>query len=154
MHAVPKNYEQQLRADCEEIVAQGWLNFLVPWGPGKVTVRADEVATALGYETVQSVYNELDRATTWLEAERRVGTERQEVRFTTRSVMLQMAREAMEGGMFGMKAGRVQPPLFMERVKSLLTAMTRTQIAELREECERFLKSVSGSSGALAKGAR
>jgi len=138
MHAQPATIDQQLRAMCEEIRQQGWLNFLLPWGPAKITVRPDEAAKALGYKGVDSIYAELERPTTWLEAERRVGVDRAEIRLTARSVELQMAREALEGGMVALRNGRPQAPLFMERLKSLLANLSRAQIAEIETELSRL----------------
>lgn len=139
MHATPVSYDQRLRADCEQIVAQGWLKFLVPWGPGKITVRSDEAARALGYKTKESIYAEAERAGTWLEIQRRAsGQLRAEIRITARSVELQMAREALEGGMIRVRAGVPQPPLFMERAKSLLTHMSRAQLDDLAAEILRL----------------
>ncbi len=127
-----------MREYCAEISRQGWMNFQCPWGPGKVTVRADEVAQALGWKSVSSVYHEAEREGTWLEVERRVGMSRAEMRFTARSVMLMMAREALEGGMIQLRKGRVQPPLFLERAKSLLTHLTRSQLDEMAAEIARL----------------
>lgn len=138
MHATPSTYEAQLRADCEAIAAQGWLKFLVPWGPGRVRVTASEAAAALGYKSVSTLYEELDRPTTWLECGRRVGTDLQQVWITARSVELQMAREALEGGMVKLRQGKVMAPLFLERLKELVRSLDRFQAAELMTELQKL----------------